>query len=310
MPTRVSLSWPLEIEASFTISAAEYNAFKLNSYPHQARKTDLSLTFKNSKVSSLSVLSYSFSDMVLVSENYSTDVDGKATVSLLYRSFLGKDEIPIDGLLFYINASNTNSYSSTTAIEDLTFNNYNYTLFDTAKPDPRIIKLQGDTLFSYGEPSADIKMPPQFTICFWMCYFSTTGYRAIISWGDTGEHEIQLNYETVSGPLALSVSNQNAFFNLGAITGTGTWAFVTVTLDQTTKTVKSYINGALSVTASTVGSDFTTSQGKVYLGISNTSDLIEANINKYMLYGRILTSAEITSIYNCTRADVVDLPVI
>lgn len=307
IPTRVSLNWPIEIEASFVISAAEYDAYNIRKFPHNTRTTDISLTFKNSRISSSNILSYSFSDMTFVSESYSTDVDGKSTVTLNYKGFLDKPSLVLDGLVFYINPSNRNSYRDPySTVEDLTFNNYNLILEYNSLSDARMIKLDG--INAFGMTSKQHKMSNQFTFCIWLCYFSLTGYRAIVSWGETGEHEIQLNYETVSGPFALSLHNHSAFFNLGEADGASNWTFLTVTFDQSSKVVRSYINGVLNTTASTVGYDFTSNQGEIYLGASSLSSLLEANINKILLYNRVLTDSEILSLYNFTRSDVVDLP--
>lgn len=306
-PTRVSLNWPIEIEASFVISAADYTAYNIRKFPHSKRETNILLSFKNSKLSSSNILSYNLQNMTLISESYSTDTDGKSTVTLNYKGFVDKPSLVVDGLVFYTNPSNSNSYIDPYNVaEDLTFNNFNVLLEYNSVSDTRMIKLDG--VNSFGMTAKQYKMPTQFTFCIWLCYFSLTGYRAIISWGETGEHEIQLNYETVSGPFALSLHNQSAFFNLGEADGASNWTFLTVTFDQSSKIVKSYTNGILNTTVSTAGYDFTSNQGEIYLGASSLSSLLEANINKIMLYSRVLTDSEILSIYNFTQSDVADLP--
>ncbi len=308
-PIRVALNWPIQVEASFVISAAEYNAFNIRNFPHSARKTDLSLNFKVTNSAALTVLSYSFVNMVLASESYSSNVDGKSTVTLTYQSYVGKVEIPRDNLLIYLNATNTTSYQSDTYIENLKFNNYNFTITDNSKFNPYLIDLNGSssTMIS----GRDYLMPTKFSICFWICYFNTSGIASIVSWG-AGANEIQINYENTFNPLALSTGYDSDIFSIGPTNGSGLWSLISLVFDSTTSTLRYYLNnGTFMSNTSIGGANIIGSRDYIYIGSRAGQDrFLNANINKFFFYEKLLSAQEIKDIYSVTSPDVVNLPVV
>jgi hypothetical protein len=86
-PVSVSINYPIEARVRFTIDCNDYVFKTLKSFPFNEKRNDISITLKDLEIGD-TILTYSFSDMELVGEEYSTDVNGSARATIEYRKFL------------------------------------------------------------------------------------------------------------------------------------------------------------------------------------------------------------------------------
>lgn len=88
-PIDVKINWPIEILCSFNIELDTYDASLLNNYPSNYITRDLILNI-NDFYTNNTVLSYNFNQLLLISENYSTNVDGNVTLNAQYKKLINQ----------------------------------------------------------------------------------------------------------------------------------------------------------------------------------------------------------------------------
>ena len=86
-PKYVLHTTPIQIDVSFEYEIDNYELDSLRQDPCNPTSKDITITAKNYKTKN-TILSYSFSDMKLISEDYSSNTESYVTVSANYRTFL------------------------------------------------------------------------------------------------------------------------------------------------------------------------------------------------------------------------------
>ena len=212
--------------------------------------------------------------------------------------------IVTDGLVFYVDAANENSYpgSGTTWTDLIGSDQTTLTNGPTYNSgNGGYIELDGSNDFVDTSFNATSYFP--LTICAWVNIDDTGGTQIIVdqSTGASG-----LGFRTNS-------SNIDAFWYASSATNLQTvitgytadkWAYVCVVYD--TNSSKGYLNGSLensntiSITSATATNDTTNNMdiGKLNDG---TSNYIDAKIAQVKIYNKALTADEILQNYNALK---------
>ena len=99
-PVEVKRNFPIEVLCSFQIdldahnmgSKAGYEQKVLRDFPCSETAEDLTLTFYDHYTES-EVVSYSFSDLLLVSQSHGANIDGNVVATLGYRALINKNKV-------------------------------------------------------------------------------------------------------------------------------------------------------------------------------------------------------------------------
>ncbi len=86
-PYSIELNYPLEVNASFAIEPDTYTPLHSQSFPCTNKTRNLTLTIKDYD-NDATIVSYGFSALSLINENYSTNIDGNVTMNIDYQGFL------------------------------------------------------------------------------------------------------------------------------------------------------------------------------------------------------------------------------
>ena len=86
-PKHVLQVTPIQIDVSFEYEIDNYELDSLRQDPCNPTSKDITITAKNYQTKN-TILAYSFSDMKLISESYSSNTESYVTVSANYRTFL------------------------------------------------------------------------------------------------------------------------------------------------------------------------------------------------------------------------------
>ena len=86
-PYSIELNYPLEVNASFTIESDTYIPLHSQSFPCNNKQRNLTLTIKDYDNDS-TIVSYGFSALSLINEDYNTNIDGNVTMNIDYQGFL------------------------------------------------------------------------------------------------------------------------------------------------------------------------------------------------------------------------------
>ena len=99
-PIQVKRNFPLSVTCSFQIDLDAHNMASKQGYSHQILRDypctekveNLSLTFYD-HYSESEIVSYSFSDMILISQSHGANIDGNVVANLSYRALIDKKQI-------------------------------------------------------------------------------------------------------------------------------------------------------------------------------------------------------------------------
>ena len=86
-PTRVVRTWPMEVSCNFQVEVNTFEYNKLRDYPYNKRVENLTLSIRAYDTNS-TIASYSFSNLELLSQNYTTNVDSNAVLNLKYNGLI------------------------------------------------------------------------------------------------------------------------------------------------------------------------------------------------------------------------------
>lgn len=85
-PIAVKYVPPILVDVQFTMEKNDYVADKLTNYPYLNKIANLNIVLRDFELNQ-PVVSYSFSNMMLKSESYSQNVDGRGVFQLGYRNY-------------------------------------------------------------------------------------------------------------------------------------------------------------------------------------------------------------------------------
>lgn len=152
----------------------------------------------------------------------------------------------------------------------------------------------------------------EYTISFWVKSSSTTanndsGVISAGSWAGAGQWTVILRTNGAgSAFLYWDVYGNSTGNGISSTTGglfDGTWRHCAVTYSDTTDTLKFYIDGSLDKTSTSVGAGTIDNTGITnfigqYLVGSNYRGFNNGELDEIGLWGRVLSDAEIASLYN------------
>ncbi len=85
----IDINYPIEVQFNYNMDLGNYDADQLNSYPCKTRVNNLILSLKDHQ-SNEEYLRYSFDNLILIGQNYTTNVNGNVVMSLQYKTYLGR----------------------------------------------------------------------------------------------------------------------------------------------------------------------------------------------------------------------------
>jgi hypothetical protein len=218
-----------------------------------------------------------------------------------------------DGLVLYLDGSNTKSYvSGSTTWNDLTPNLNNGTLING----PTFNSGNGGSIVFDGTnelvQGSGISNITAFTISIW---FKMTGpgstggvtntYYNSLFGINSGNRRILVatstNVSITEGRILAQMGGSNYFSDATSLTVTNSWNNVVYTFSSNVATI--YINGIIQTTQS--NSSVTFPDANIYLGAYNnpiTAYAMKGNISQSSIYNRSLSSSEVLQNYNATKS--------
>ena len=88
-PIGVEIGWPIEVNCAFQIEGTEYTAHTVKKAYCSPNVKNLTIRLRAYDTKNL-VTTYAFTGMYLQAENYSTSVDGNASITAKYRGFISR----------------------------------------------------------------------------------------------------------------------------------------------------------------------------------------------------------------------------
>ena len=88
-PISVETNYPIDVNINFTFDLADYSGYSIRDFPASPKTGNLILNINNFRDNTL-IQNFSFSGVTLVSENYSSDVDGNVLVNARYRKLMSR----------------------------------------------------------------------------------------------------------------------------------------------------------------------------------------------------------------------------
>jgi hypothetical protein len=221
----------------------------------------------------------------------------------------GPFSIP-DGLVFYLDAANSTSYSGS---GNTFYNLINASIggsivgyASTPIDNTQIKSLTFDGSNDFISVGSLGSFYTQGTISFWMKSLDiTANYRNPFSTNYNGSLNVNvLRFEQGEGAGALKCwfgdpSNNIASLSYSSISA-NTWYNVVVTWNQSTTTVTGYLNGVLDVNNSS-WVRWPTSFVNVGIGLGYNSRYFLGNIGQVSIYNRALSASEIFQNYNASK---------
>jgi hypothetical protein len=220
----------------------------------------------------------------------------------------GGPNIITDGLVLYLDASNTKSYPGTgTTWSDLTRNGNNATLvngptFSSANGGSIVFDGTNDSISFISNPT----ITNQVTISTW-CNMDPSNINgtSIIASAITGrELSYRLIYSSNSVQWAIATTN-NAWYttgtNIGAFAQNNTWFNVTAIYSG--QTIFLYVNGILQATGGSLSGNLLSTVNNFSI-MGNTASNItfgRGRIANYQVYNRTLSAREIFQNFNTTK---------
>ena len=223
-------------------------------------------------------------------------------------SVKNRNSIVTDGLVFYVDAGNEDSYpGSGTTWSDLVGSDdgtlTNGPTYDSANGGSIVFDGANDYV-----NATSFVIPSQVTVSAWINPDSTSATRQIVTSDDSTSGTRNWQFRTdAGGALRAIVFHTSSPSNVQAVTtatvSTGAWSMVTMKVDGTN--IKVYINGVEDVSASFPYSILGNgSAGDLLVGArrsSSPSDHLDGKVALASIYNRGLTDAEITQNYNALK---------
>lgn len=214
-----------------------------------------------------------------------------------------------DGLLVYLDAGNTGSYSGTGATwTDLTGNGYNATLVNTptySSSNGGYLEFNGSNQYAtvYSFPGNTFSTG-NWTVQCWS-YWDVLDNKCLLSQGTgTNNGGLHLITRLVSGVNRYIFGMYNNDMTSNGTAVTGQWKFTTWTYDDSSPFGKQlYVQTALDKTQNQNAYTGTANNTEIArIGWSGTNVYyFDGRIAQMYIYNRILTSDEITSNYNASK---------
>lgn len=216
-------------------------------------------------------------------------------------------DIPTSGLVTYLDASNSTSYSgSGTTWSDLSQNALNGTISNGtySSANEGVIVLNGSSN-SYIEIPATSLLSNQTSASFSIWFNAASHpsgppYKCLL--GKSNSAGSYYGVTMVLGPsgYVTTVKNNNYYVDNFSTTNINTWYNATVTIDQSS--VKNYINGVL-VTSSANNSNWYMSNDVIRIGVSIDPywAAFSGKIGAVMVYNRVISATDASQIFESQR---------
>ena len=218
--------------------------------------------------------------------------------------FANNAPIVTDGLVFYVDAGNDNSYpGSGTTWTDLIGRNDG-----TLTNGPTYSSGNGGSIVFDGSNDfidcTSLIIPSNISICAFVKFDSATGNMQIASAdGSPRSWQFRIRGEITNNPGEMIIFNsagQNKTVSTSSALTTDTWYHLSGTYDSTN--IKIYLNGVLeNTTAHGTGIQGSGSSGDFKIGCRATTTFFDGSIPFVQLYDRALSSAEILQNYNALK---------
>ena len=88
-PISVDINYPIEVLCNINLDMNDYQASTLGDYPCKSRVSNLSISLKDYQTYQ-EYIKYSFNNLILVGQNYVTNVNGNTTLALQYKTYIGR----------------------------------------------------------------------------------------------------------------------------------------------------------------------------------------------------------------------------
>lgn len=211
-----------------------------------------------------------------------------------------------NGLIYYLDAANTRSYSGSglTAnglIGGLGATLYNGVGFTSSNNGSFVFDGSDD----YLNPAFPINNNSDFSIGFWMNYQDVTSpERGIIVTWDTSWNGFGIG--TAGGQIRSWVGNGGGGGIDWGVISTNTWKYYTVTYNYSSKTQVVYINGNFVISGVNSNNINHSSLqiargGQTGSGQLSYYSYLKCQISQLLIYNRALTAQEILQNYNATK---------
>jgi hypothetical protein len=231
-------------------------------------------------------------------------------------SFTYSPKIVTDGLVFYVDPANPNSYvSGSTVVDSLVSNTTGSLINDTdfsADNQGSWVFGGTDDYINLGDAISIVGYSLPMTIDLWVNFVDTSTNLSLFNLDSTspyngiwcnitgsvgGTREVQVSFGDGGG--ASSSDRRTA----QTTTGVNTLEFVNITLIVNGATdFEIYFNGVIQpITLSGVGGIINWSGGDGYIGNFNNSLFMNGSVSSFKVYSNALTSTEVLQNYNALK---------
>lgn len=169
----------------------------------------------------------------------------------------------------------------------------------------------GSTEYLYAADNANLSITGNLTVAAWVNRESSTNQYFLNKSDNLGRDSYLFSILADKLTLTLVDSNDvSSTTTSSASLSTGTWYHVAGVYDQSTRTVRLYINGQLadSTTTGTVPSSLEDNDGRFHLGVTGSSGTpvgyYDGVLDEARIYNRILSDSEISILYNWVPSPV------
>jgi hypothetical protein len=218
------------------------------------------------------------------------------------------------GSFIYINPDSSASYpGSGSTVTDLSGNGNNGTLVNSptfTSGTPSYFNLDGGNWIGYGDVGDTYG---SFTALNWVYFDSLTGYVSLISkWSDTGgQRSWMMVKEETTNYLQAFYDRSGTFSTVRSINATtsalvaNTWYLVAMTYDSSNGNCELFRNNVSVGTAtfSSSGNLFNSSSPLQTGAQGEPSRPLDGRLGKFILYKSVLSSGDLTQIWNATKAN-------
>ena len=221
-------------------------------------------------------------------------------------------DIKTQGLIAHWNATQSASLYAGSTWYDLTSNNRNLTHYTTSVSNMSIGRNNGGTVDMNSTDqfyTSQFINDQTFTIGGWFRKDANNGNNATL-WSQGYSPSIRLQiYGGSTGDRIYHYLNNGSSgpsYDTGIDVPKSAWFHIMVTYDLSNGTVKLYLNGTLSHTASTItGTFYSGSNSDQYFRVTrnstNANGYLTGAISQIRVYSDVLTAAEVLNDYNATK---------
>ena len=150
--------------------------------------------------------------------------------------------------------------------------------------------------------------PTTFTLCYWVYVFDSTYYTMISITNGSLSPALQVDTSSSTNiTVFTSMPNQWTISPTAAYGGSGQWAFIAITVNQTTFQEQLYIGSGTTpvATATGTGTGFA-SRNLFFIGRSgDTGRGFKGYIRQFAVFNTVLTGTQINSYYNSTLTNTI-----